>query len=360
MSDINRIKNFPAKMRTVLAYLDEPVFITDPRGVVVYLNPRAEQDFGFELKLAAGRSLNEILPAGIASGLFQGLERLKKAAKSLHLSAEEESRRYQAHFNPIMQGQKLTGVVISLRPESDHQAIARLNQSLFNNLLDEIYKPINQLTMLFSREFEERNSGEPIYEKSQELVKQTIAALNNLIDVSPVLVGEIRLARSQFQPSLLLKLARRSFHSRAEAKKIHLLRLEHKDLPEVIGDQAKLNRILVIFLDHMMDLAVPGEIVALGAELSLGQNPVLSYSVTTTGVAKNEKDFYCLTGELSEEYSMACAEDKLKERNLVIASRLLLAMKGQAQIAAVENVGTTISFSVPVIIAEQKSEEAEI
>jgi len=360
LSDINRIKNFRAKMRTVLAYLDEPVLITDPRGVVVYLNPRVEQDFGLELKLAVGRSLNELLPSGIAHSLARGLERLKKAPKSLRLAVDEDERRYQAHFNPIIQEQKLTGVVISLRPESDHEVVSRLNQSLFNNLLDEIYRPINQLTMLFSREFEDQNRGEPVYEKSQELVKQTISALNNLIDISPVLVGEIRLARSQFQPSLLLKLARRSFYSRTVAQKIYLLRLEHKDLPELIGDEAKLNRVLIIFLAHMMDIAGAGEIVALGAEVSLSPEPVLTYAITATGVVKDEKDFYCLTGELSDEYAQACTEDKLKERNLVIASRLLLAMKGQVQIAAMENVGTTLSFSMPVILAEQKSEEAEI
>lgn len=359
MSEIDRIRNFPSKLRTILAYFDEPVLITDPKGVLAYLNPRAEERFGVELKLAVGRNMTELLPAGVARALSDGVARVNKTPKNLKLLVEDSDPRYLAELNPIMQNSKLLGVVMSLRAESQDEVIARLNQSLFTNMVDEIYRPINQLTMLFSREFEERQGFEAFYHRSQDMVKQIIAALNNLVDISPVLIGEIRLARSRFQPSILLKLARRSFYARAEDKGVSLQRLEHRDLPEVMGDQAKLNRILIIFLDQMLNLAQPGEIVAISADVTLKPEPTLSYSLTTTGIYKTEKDFCCLTGDLSEGYAKEGTEDKLKERNMVIASRLLLAMKGKAQIASLDNVGTTLLFSVPVIIPGNDSPEPE-
>jgi signal transduction histidine kinase len=359
MSGFDRIRNFPEKSRTVLAFLDEPVLITDPKGVLVYLNPRGEVDFGIEMRLAVGRSINEVLPDGIAKSLIKGLGRMEKNSAALRFSITESTQKYSAHLSPILKEQKLTGVVIFLRPELDQDIISRLNQSLFSTLVDEIYQPLNKLTIIFSREMDEKKAGQPFFQDSQELIKQTISGINNLIDNSPVLMGEIRLAKSKFQPSILLKLARRSFTERAKQSGLYLLRLDHKDLPELVGDQAKLNRVLVIFLDHIMTQAAPGEIVSISADLALEPDPALTYSISATGLLRTEKDFYCLTGELSDDYTRRCAEDKLKERNLVLASRLLLAMKGQVQVASLEGVGTTLSFTVPVAVAEQKIQETE-
>lgn len=359
MSGFDRIRNFPGKTRTALAYLDEPVMITDPKGVLVYLNPRGEVDFGIEMKLAVGRSIKEILPGGLAASLIKGLGRMEKNAATLRFPITEDAQKYSAHLSPILNEQKLTGVLIFLCPELDQETIARLNQSLFSTLVDEIFGPLNQLSVLFSRELEGKKSEEPFYQESQDRIKQTIAALNNLIDNSQVLMGGIKLARSRFHPSLLLKLARRSYTDRARKKGLYLLRLEHKELPELIGDQAKLNRVLVIFLDNILDQAAPGEIVAISAEFRDAPEPFLTYSISATGLQKTEKVFYCLTGELSDDYARRCVEDKLKERNLVIASRLLLAMKGQVQMASLDGVGTTLSFSVPVAVAEKKQPEHE-
>jgi len=359
LSDINKIRDFPEKARTLLAYIDEPVMVTDPKGVLAYLNPRCEDKFGIDFKIAIGRSITEFLPGQIVASLSEGLDRMRKSPQNLKFIIEEDNSRYLATLDPIIRAQKLAGVVIVLMPESDQGTVHRLNQSLFNNLLDEIYRPINQLTMLFSREFEDQKEFHPFYHKSQDLVKETISAINSLIDISPVLMGEIKLARSQFQPSLLLKLARRSFSARAAERNIHLLRLDHKDLPELIGDQAKLNRILVIFLDHLLDQAAPGEVVGLSADVSQGPEPMLTYFISATGLYKSEENFSCLSGELSSEYAKHGADDKRRERNLVVACRLLLAMKGHTQVVSLEGVGTTLSFSVPMAIAEQKPEETE-
>jgi len=358
LSGFDRIRNFPEKNRTVLAYLDEPVLITDPKGVLVYLNPRGEVDFGIEMRLAIGRSINEVLPDGIARSLIKGLGRMEKNSAALRFSITDSAQKYSAHLNPILKEQRLTGVVIFLCPELDHDVVSRLNQSLFSTLVDEISQPLNKLTVLFSREMNDKKAGEPFYRDSQDLIKQTISGINNLIDNSPVLMGEIKLAKSRFHPSLLLKLARRSFTERAKKSGLLLLRLDHKDLPELVGDQAKLNRVLVIFLDNILNQAAPGEIVSISADLALEPEPALTYSISATGLLKTEKDFYCLTGELSEDYAKRCTDDKLKERNMVLASRLLLAMKGQVQLAALEGVGTTLSFTVPAAIAEKKIQEA--
>ena|GEM_PF-1488603 len=359
LSRLERIRNFPDKTKTALAYLDEPVLITDPSGILIYLNPEAEERFGLELRFSVGRDLSEILPGAIAENLHKGIKQVKRTQKSLKFFIMESNPRYQAHLNPILEKGKLSGVIIFLCSESEQELIQRLNQSLFENLLDEVYHPLNSLTLLVSRELEDYKEFNKLYNNFQGLVKKTILALNNLIDFSPVLVGEIKLARNKFQPTLLLKLAIRSFRARAESKKLYLMRLNHIEPDEVLGDQAKLNRVLVIFLDYILALAPKGAIIALSTDLRMAPGPMLIYSISVTDLVKSEKDFYCLSGELSPEYSKLCVEDKQKERNLVAASRLLLAMKGGAQVASLEGVGTTLSFSVPVTLSEKEPESAE-
>jgi len=358
LSGIDRIKNFPGKTSTALAYFDEPVMISDPDGILVYLNPRGEESLGLDLNACIGRHLNELLPGALAQSLAEGFERLKKTNKSLRLPIVEKGYQYLAHLNPIIKDEKLTGVIICLSPERELEMIQRLNQSLLQSLIDEIYQPINKLTMLFSRELDEQDQAGQLYQKSKDLIKDAIAALNDLIDLSPIMTGEIQPARNQFQPALLLKLAIRSFRSRAENKQIQFYRLDHKDLAEVIGAQAKLNRVLVIFLDYFLDITPPGEVIALSADLYLNPSPTLSYAITATGIVKSEQDFYCLSCQLSPDFARLSAENKKKEKAIVIASRLILAMKGTAQVVALEKVGTTLCFSVPITIAEKPMQES--
>ena len=134
MTGFDKIRNFPEKNRTVLAYLDEPVLITDPKGVLVYLNPRGEVDFGIEMRIAIGRSINEVLPDAIAKSLLQGLGRMEKNSAALRFPITESAQKYSAHLNPILKEQRLTGVIIFLRPELDQEVISRLNMSLFSTL----------------------------------------------------------------------------------------------------------------------------------------------------------------------------------------------------------------------------------
>ncbi len=359
MIGIDRIKNFPNRTSTALAYFDEPVMITDPNGVLVYLNPRGEENLGLSLNLAIGRHIKELLPGPLAVRLVEGFERIKKTNRSQKLPIMEKEYQYLAHLNPIIKNEKLTGVITYLIAERDRESISRLNQSLFQSLIDEIHRPINKLTVLFSREMEDQDKFKNLYQESKELIKDSIAALNDLIDLSPIMTGELRQARNQFKPALILKLAIRSFRTRAEARKINFYRLDHKELAEVIGDQAKLNRVLVIFLDYLLDITPPGEIISLSTDLRLAPTPILTYSITATGMIKSEQDFYCLSCELSPNFSKLKSEDKKKEKAIVVASRLILAMKGTAQVISFEKIGTTLSFSVPVAIAEKIPEEAE-
>ena len=353
MSDISEIRDFPRKTSTALAYLDEPVLITDPKGILVYLNPRGEKNLGLEMNLAIGRHIKELLPEWLAQGLIEGLEKLKKESKGLKIPLVEKEQNYLVELDPIIPRDKLIGAIIILRRERDIEELNRLNESIFRSLLDEIYQPINQLTILFSREIgEDRKELQKLYQDSQALIKNSIAALNDLIDLSPILTSNIRLNKNRFHPSVLIKLAIRSFLPRAEAKNIILFRLDHKDMAEVIADQAKLNRVLIILLEHFMELVPPGEILALSADLNLAPAPVLTYSITATGIKKTEEDFYCLSCEFSPDFAMLSSQDKKKQKALVIASRLILAMKGTTNVVSMDKIGTTLSFSIPVSIAE--------
>ena len=357
MSDLERIRKFPDKTRTALAYLDEPIIICDLKGTLIYLNPRGEEIFGLDYKLSIGRHLKELLPIAVSQEVLRGLDKIKLSRKSERILISENERLYFAQLNPILQKGQVCGAIVCLRRETEEEKIQRLNQALFQNLLDEIYRPINQLTVLFSRELENQLEYEKLYQNSQSLVKKSIQALNDLIDVSPVLIGEIKLAKNRFPPSRLLKLAVRSFRPRAERKKARLLRLDDRDLEEVIGDEARLNRVFVILLDLLLEHIPPGQIIALSAEVKRFPEPILVYSLSASELVKTEKDFPALFGELPSNYQDLSPQEKLLQKNLLIASRLLWAMKAELKIVSQKKIGTTISFALPTIIAEKEEKE---
>ncbi len=352
MSTLDKIRSFPEKTRTALAYFDEPILICDPKGILVYINPQGEKNFGLDYRMAVGRSIAELFPETVAQSLLLGLERLKKTVRAQRILVAENERGYFAHLNPIHQDNKLLGAIICLRTETDEEMLQRLNRSLFESLLDQVYKPINQLTMLFSRELSDQKEFEKLYMHSQELVKKSISALNHLIDISPILIGKIRLAKNRFHPLRVLKLAVRSFRARAERKNILLLRLDHKELGEVLGDEAKINRVLVIFLDQFLEYTPSGEIITLSVDLKNDPTSTLIYSISSTGMKEEYKSRILPRVSFSSDYMKLNLKERQFQINQIIASRLIWAMNGEMKMASLDNGGICLSFALPIKLAE--------
>ena len=170
MGGIDRIKKFRSTTSTALAYLDEPILITDPKGVLVYLNPRGEESLELDLNLAIGRNLHEILPNNLSAGLMEGLARMRKSNRSLKFVISGNDRHYSAQMDPILKEDKMTGAIISLRPERDHEMIRHLNRALFQNLLDEIYRPLSQIAMLFSGDPAAATDADKFFQNSQRSI----------------------------------------------------------------------------------------------------------------------------------------------------------------------------------------------
>jgi hypothetical protein len=228
-----------------------------------------------------------------------------------------------------------------------------LNKGLITSLLDDFNYPLNEISLVFSEYPENTEKQKRYKEKGEKLIRDIVEDLNDMVDFCALIFEEEVIKQTTFSPQHILTLALKSLRPRAQEAGIYLEELSQEDLPQVIGDQAKLSRIIILLSDYFLKQVPKGELICLSAELKPSSpSPHLLCSVTATGIVHTalEKDLAIQTD--LEDHSRIQREDKVASRRLFLIQRLVLAMNGSWATAAHEAIGTTVTVSIPVEIAK--------
>ncbi len=353
MTDFDRIREFPDKFRTALAFLAQPVAVIDRRRRILYLNPAFEKNFQSQISQSLGKSLEEVFPEVMTDLLQEQLRLLEKDPTSRHFFLRDGEKNYRATLAPIQFKKRHAGSILLLLDVTPEKVIRRFNKELITSLLDDFNYPLNEISLLFSEYPEDTEKLKKHKEKGEKLIRDILEDLNDMVDLCALIFEEEVIKQSTFSPQHILTLALKSLRPRAQEGGVYLEELSQEELPQVVGDQAKLSRIIILLSDYFLKQVPKGELICLSAELkpSLPSHHLL-YSVTGTGIVHTalEKDLALKTD--SENHSRIRREDKVASRRLFLIQRLVLAMNGSWATAAHEAIGTTVTISIPVEAAK--------
>ncbi|MEH1938369.1 MAG: ATP-binding protein [Nostoc sp.] len=242
--------------------------------------------------------------------------------------------------------------------EAARSAAANLAKSEFlANMSHELRTPLNAIlgfSQVMSRDYslsgEHQENLAIINRAGEHLLK----LINDILEMSKIEAGKIRLNRSSFDLIHVLKNLEEMLHLRAASKNLELLFEYAQYIPKYIeADEKKLCQILLNLLGNAIKFTGTGRVtlrVRLGAgEQNPSYPPYLFFEVQDTGcgIAPQEID---LLFEAFEQTEIGRKSQQGTGLGLAISRKYVQLMGGDITVSSLPGVGSTFAFDVQIAL----------
>lgn len=331
-----------SKTFAILRSIADGVVVSDRLGRVRMINPAAEEILGIQATSFLGRPMNDLpgVPADLQQAQADGVQQLQVGERSLH-----------AHFAPVRSsgGTWLGGVVVY--HDITREVLSdRLKSEFIATASHELRTPLTSirgyvdLLLLGTLGPVSESQGEFL-----KVVKNNVARLveliDDLLDVSKVEAGEIRLRREPIDVAEVLYEVGESLYSQFTERSISLAIDVQQGLPRIMADRQRLRQVAVNLVSNACKYTPIGGHV--DVTLRNGSNR-LRVDVRDTGVGINEDarryiftPFFRADNPLRDEVGGTGL-------GLSITKRLVELHGGEIWFDANEDEGTTFSFTLPL------------
>lgn len=229
------------------------------------------------------------------------------------------------------------------------QELEKLRDSLTHMIVHDLRTPLTSfLTGLQSvEELGELNIDQrELLNISVEGGQMLLGMINDLLDISKMEAGSLKLALEDSTPRVLIEQAISQVNSLAEAKHLKLTAEVDSDLPALRIDEDKVRRSIVNLLGNAIKFTPSGGEVHLGAT---GEADGLHISVSDTGEGIPEEAF----GRIFEKFGQAEAQQRSGRKmstglGLTFCKMVVEAHGGSIGVSSRLGEGSTFSLTLPV------------
>lgn len=255
-------------------------------------------------------------------------------------SASEEVRRMAAAVNRM--AEKASADISELR------RLERVRSEFVANVSHELRTPIfsvqGYLETLLDGALEDPDVSRPFLEKAYSNAMRLNSLLSDLIDISRIESGELRLSFRYFNIASVLQDLVQTMEIRAIQRSVHVLLDEHmSDEVMVYGDKERLSQVLTNLIDNAIKYNVPNGQVVVSARR---QGDAVTVRIADTGigipkdhVARIFERFY----RVDKDRSRAVGGTGL---GLAIVKHILEAHQSNVHVESDQGKGTTITFTL--------------
>jgi two-component system, NtrC family, sensor histidine kinase KinB len=329
--------------------LSEAVAIVDLEGKVDISTDAARKLFGIQ----KGARLSD-LPYGELSELFRNVvtgvpNYPGKRQKVIQRFVQGRERFFSFDAAPIRDRDgQLTGVVLILKDVTEPRRLEEMKSNLVSTVSHQLKTPLTSIRMAIHLLLEEKVG--PLTEKQVELLltaREESDALNgilaNLLDISRIESGSLRMDFQDVSPATLVAEAVSPFHRAAQDGGVELETKIPADLPEVCADAGQIGHVFANLLSNALRYTAPGGRITVSAEADEG---MVRFSVSDTGSGIPHQFLQRIF-----EHFFRVPEQKSETGaglGLAIAKQIVEAHGGHINVESQEGKGTTFSFTVPM------------
>jgi len=352
LADLLRVREEEAMQRqAILESITDGVIVAGQGGEVVLANAAAERILGLSHEKLMGQTIKRLY----AQLLRQGEYRVGEQTVF-----EWGNKIIMGSLAPVkMPDGTLLGYVSIFRDVTLEQQAEQSKRKFIATISHELRTPMTSIKGYV----ELMAAGAvgnltPRQKQFLEIVhnnaERMIALVNNLITVSEMEQGPIRIEPQQVDMAQIIRDAVQSIRSRAEERQIDLVVNLPDDLSPAWGAPRSLRQIMDNLLDNALRYTYPqGRITVWAAEAHLGEGDeaqdflVISVRDTGVGIPEEEQErifekFYRAENPLSVEAGGAGV-------GLAIVKSLVLAHGGRIWVESQPQQGSTFSFTVPAV-----------
>jgi two-component system sensor histidine kinase/response regulator len=235
------------------------------------------------------------------------------------------------------------------------QQLEKRRDDLTHMIVHDLRTPLNAMMMgIQELEF----AGE-LNEGQQEMMEITrrggqtlVAIINDLLDISQMESGALRLERREVMATDLIDDAMKQVTALATAKSVTLVLNPDPDLPGLIGDEAKLIRILVNLLSNAIKFTPASGTVTVAARLD-HDGPSLQFSISDTGEGIPAEAFGRIFEKFGQVESRHGGRSMSTGLGLTFCKLAVEAHGGQIGVESIPGQGSTFRFTLPLPQAPQ-------
>jgi K+-sensing histidine kinase KdpD len=342
-----------SKLMAVLRSIGDGVVVGDRHGLVKIVNPAAEAILGIRAEAFLGRPMGELpgVPADIEAAAVE--ERMRKFAAGERTIRAHCAAVHSSRHEPL-------GSVVVYHDLTREEAADRLKSELVATASHELRTPMTSIRgfvdMLLLGTFGPAPEGfhEPLRVIKSNVVR-LVLLIEDLLDMSRVEAGEVRLRPQQLDVAAVLRDVSTVLASQFSERAIELAMDLPPDLPPVFADRQRLEQIAVNLIGNACKYTQPGGRVRVALRNGGGELRI-DVQDTGVGIAEDSKPhiftpFYRADNPLRDEVGGTGL-------GLSITRRLVELHGGRIWFESRVNEGSTFSFTLPLrrqeeLVAEQ-------
>ncbi|NTV63796.1 MAG: GAF domain-containing protein [Oscillochloris sp.] len=332
-----------SKLMAMLRSIGDGVVVSDRLGTIRIINPAAEEILGITDEAFVGRPIAEL------PGVPEHLNKADAESRLQKFSVGE--RTIRSHYADVIssRGEILGGVVI-YHDITREEIADRLKTELVATASHELRTPMTSIRgfvdMLMLGTFGEVTPAqrEPLRVIKNNVVR-LVLLIDELLDMSRVEAGEVRLRREEMNLAEVLRDVIAVLNSQFREREI-ALHVDFQDqLPLVLADRQRIEQIAVNLIGNACKYTPRGGSVWIGLH---NGNDELRVDVRDTGVGINDEakqhiftPFYRADNPLRDEVGGTGL-------GLSITRRLVELHGGKIWFESIANQGSTFSFTLPL------------
>ncbi|MFA5040212.1 MAG: ATP-binding protein [Bdellovibrionales bacterium] len=381
-----KLKEEEAKIRTIMDNVMEGIVVLNDSGVILAFNKASERLHGYSADEAIGQTISLLVPNESKTETEERFKRYIETKESGYIGVERiitGQRKDGSVFPMIVTMSEVffgkTRLFIALvrditqqmekeedllRTKERAEAANKIKSEFLANMSHELRTPLNSvfgMTRLLL--------GTKLTTEQEELANTVLLSstnlmeiVNDILDLSKIEAGEVRLEHIGFDPHQVLHSVVRSLAHAAKEKHVPIVRLyENETIPYVIGDPLRVGRIMTNLLSNAIKYTEIGHVEVRATAKRLDNAHVeLHCEVTDTGVGIPEDKLESVFDKFVQADSSTTRKYGGTGLGLAITRELVLLMNGKIGVNSVVGQGTTFWFTIPFETTKHLYEEKSI
>jgi PAS domain S-box-containing protein/diguanylate cyclase (GGDEF)-like protein len=360
------LKSSETRFRTLIQKSADGVLVTDKKGTVRFVNPSAESLFGRKEKELIGEIFGFPLVTGETAGLDIPHDDKEPTIVDMRV-VETEWEGEGAYLLSLRDATARKRYEESLiKTTEELKRLDQIKSDFISTASHELRTPLasikNAVDIILSRKTGEiTDAQEKFLSMAQRNVNRLSALINDLLDISRIESGKIQLNYTEVDIKNIIENVINTFRSLANEKSISLKMNIAPDLPSIYVDASRIEQVLINLVNNAIKFTPARGTIAVGVHQVEGvpdmpedMSGFVEISVTDTGTGIPEEHVKHLFEKFYQvESSLSVKKQPGTGLGLAISKGIVNALGGKIQCKSKEGVGSTFSFTLPIIGREK-------
>lgn len=344
------------KSQAILESIADGVVFHDPEGKVLLVNAAAGRILGGRPETLAGQDVRTLLAVFEESGqkaMRRAMEEVlrTRTPRTVQTMLEPEERVVSAHLSPVItQGGEMLGVVTVLRDITKEIEADRAKSEFVSTVSHELRTPMTSIKgytdlLLMGAVGELNPQQHHFLEVIKSNADRLTALINDLLDISRMETGRLRLEIQPMQMREVLDEVIGSLRGRAEEKDLTMRVEVPQDLPQVMADRDRITQVVLNLVDNAVRYTPEGGEVTVRAELA---DDALLVHVQDTGIGIAPEEQNRIFERFYRSEDARVQETEGTGLGLAIVKSLVEMHGGQVWVTSELGKGSTFSFAIPL------------